>query len=304
MNQVRIGKSRSDHLQSLEGKDASLMTWCTMLLPGQVRKTGLLSGFHEMYRAGRPLAFQRAKQRQYSKTVWVLSLTIDVHLYQVNRSEFNKVAPAKVPQQLCRGWKTKDLRLWKPASKCEQLAVADSFGDLSWSKRAKQPNSIMIPCPPFSPLSIRMNDWHLDEFFGRCWRLAYCFRCSAIADPVVFLRCFLSPFCMYHHEEQQAEVASSLSRTHGIEMKAASMKWISLLRKSHTNWFGLTFSTVTRKKKQNAGSTSKAKAYVLFVRIGSICTWRPWRKPNQIRCFSSLAPSIKSLCMEPLLLCD
>ena len=80
MNQVRIGKSGSDHLQSLEGKDASLMTWCTMLLPGQVKKTGLLPGFHEMYRAGRPLAIQRAKQRQYRKTVWVLSLTIDVHL--------------------------------------------------------------------------------------------------------------------------------------------------------------------------------------------------------------------------------
>lgn len=170
----------------------------------------------------------------------------------------------------------------------------NSFGDLSWSKRAKQYHDPMSSF--FSPLSITMNDWHLDEF--------YCFRSSAIADPVVFLRCFLSPFCMCHHEEQQAEVASSLSRTHGIEMKAASMKWISLLRKSHTSWFGLTFSTVTRKKKQNAGSTSKAKAYVLFVRIGSICTWRPWRKPNQIRCFSSLAPSIKSLCMEPLLLCD
>ena len=48
------------------GKDASLMTWCKMLLPGQVRKTGLLPGFHEMYRAGRPPAIQHAKQRQYS----------------------------------------------------------------------------------------------------------------------------------------------------------------------------------------------------------------------------------------------
>ena len=162
----------------------------------------------------------------------------------------------------------------KPASKCEQLAAATALE--IWVE-AKGPNSIMIPCPPFFPHLA--SQWMIDTWMS--------FTVSGLVLLPILLCCFViqSPFCMCHHEEQQAEVASSLSRTHGIEMKAASMKWISLLRKSHTSWFGLTFSTVTRKKKQNAGSTSKAKAYVLFVRIGSICTWRPWRKPNQIRCF-------------------
>lgn len=136
----------------------------------------------------------------------------------------------------------------KPASKCEQLAAATALE--IWVE-AKGPNSIMIPCPPFFPHLA--SQWMIDTWMS--------FTVSGLVLLPILLCCFViqSPFCMWHHEEQQAEVASSLSRTHGIEMKAASMKWISLLRKSHTSWFGLTFSTVTRKKKQNVGSTSKAK---------------------------------------------
>lgn len=109
---------------------------------------------------------------------------------QVNRSSFSKVAPAKVPQQLCRGWETKDLRLW---NRLQNVSSWPLLRALEIWVEAKGPNSIMIPCPQvllFFPtrVSITMNDWHLGWVFGRFWWLAYCFRCSAIADPVVLLR--------------------------------------------------------------------------------------------------------------------